>query len=663
MNLTSGPRPGHPPGHHLAPCLLALLLLGGWLPAAAQRMELRTVPHPDTAALEPAVADEIERARAAMERAPDNAAPWAALGAAYLTYELTEAAEGALANAVTLAPEDIDSAYYLGLLLQRQGRFDEAAERFRQALEVDPGDAPSRIRLAETLFEAGDLGAAREAFAEAAGHAETEAAAMWGLGRIAASEGEAVGAVARFERVLELQPQADTVRHPLGLAYRDLGRTDAARRELAAAGQVPVRFADPRAARLVPGGAAAALRRGVQAATSERWDLAERQYREAVALAPEDPAVHRHLAGALMRLGRVEEAIEEYETTLRLDPDIARSHLALGDALTRREGPSEAALASLRRATELDPDLFAAQLHLGEVALRAGRPAVALDPLRRAVELDPQSRFARLGLSRALARTGDGAAAEAQLRRLLEIDPGDANATAELAPLLLSGGRPEEAAAVVETGLAAVEEGPQREALRIVRGDLHMAAGDLPAAVEEYRRALQVVPDQSRAWFNLGTALARLGRPDEAAEALEQAVAGGIEDPTAELALAVARLEAERWRDARGGLEEAVAGGRATPPLRNLLARLLATCPDDSVRDGERALELASELLAETPTPGHAETVAMALAELGRFEEAAALQEQLLAQVEAAGHDELTPPIRARLERYRRGDAERRGWR
>ena len=48
------------------------------------------------------------------------------------------------------------------------------------------------------------------------------------------------------------------------------------------------------------------------------------------------------------------------------------------------------------------------------------------------------------------------------------------------------------------------------------------------------------------------------------------------------------------------------------------LARLLATSPDDHVRDGQRAMTLVQDLVKQGRTLELGETLAMALAELGQ---------------------------------------------
>ncbi len=97
---------------------------------------------------------------------------------------------------------------------------------------------------------------------------------------------------------------------------------------------------------------------------------------------------------------------------------------------------------------------------------------------------------------------------------------------------------------------------------------------------------------------------------------------------------------------------EALPDGEAAA---NALGRLLAAAPDSTVRDGTRALELALSLYQRRPVVAHGETVAMALAELGRCDEAAARQQELLAVAERANAVELAAELQEALALYTAG--------
>jgi len=81
------------------------------------------------------------------------------------------------------------------------------------------------------------------------------------------------------------------------------------------------------------------------------------------------------------------------------------------------------------------------------------------------------------------------------------------------------------------------------------------------------------------------------------------------------------------------------------------LARLLASSPDRSLRDGRRAYELALAVYTTSPTPVHRETVAMALAELGRCDEALEWMQRAVAEAAQANDADATR-LKGEISKY-----------
>ena len=121
----------------------------------------------------------------------------------------------------------------------------------------------------------------------------------------------------------------------------------------------------------------------------------------------------------------------------------------------------------------------------------------------------------------------------------------------------------------------------------------------------------------------------------------------------------MALLLLDRPLDARARLEAALAELPGDVALEHLLARLLAATSVASARDPERALALARELVEAQPSGAHLETLAMALAASGRFDEAIAWQERAVAAADAGASASAADRERARrrLALYREGRA------
>jgi tetratricopeptide (TPR) repeat protein len=111
----------------------------------------------------------------------------------------------------------------------------------------------------------------------------------------------------------------------------------------------------PRPARLqqlppAPAAAAltASLTRGRRPIAGRNIREAEKEYREAVRLNPQDEWAHFNLGNTLRDQGKLPEAEAAYRAAIRLNPDNAGAHCNLGLVL-RSQGKFAASLAALRR--------------------------------------------------------------------------------------------------------------------------------------------------------------------------------------------------------------------------------------------------------------------------------------------------------------------------
>jgi tetratricopeptide (TPR) repeat protein len=107
-------------------------------------------------------------------------------------------------------------------------------------------------------------------------------------------------------------------------------------------------------------------------------------------------------------------------------------------------------------------------------------------------------------------------------------------------------------------------------------------------------------------------------------------------------------------------LETCVRLNSGEPEFTNRLAWVLATCPRQSVRDGERAISLATQACEATRWvhPFRLDTLAASYAEAGKFDEAVKWQEKALSRLP---DDRYRAMYQARLDLYKGGKPYREG--
>jgi tetratricopeptide (TPR) repeat protein len=254
----------------------------------------------------------------------------------------------------------------------------------------------------------------------------------------------------------------------------------------------------------------------------------------------------------------------------------------------------------------------------------------AIAYFRRGLELKPTVPSLRDSLNNklgaALFQLGDIAGARQQFEQGIRESPAYAANHVGLAILLTLEGRDVEA---IKWLRSAIRTDPSYLEAHLHLADALRRTGMLSESLSEYDDALRLDSRQSDAWFGSAMALVRLNR----------------------------------YRDALVRLTDARQRHPTERRFAHAIARLLAAAPDASIRDGERALSLAQSLQPTGLSIDLAETLAMASAEVGRFQDAVEWQRQVIAAVrEKDGESGRVESLIATLGRYERGEPSRTPW-
>jgi tetratricopeptide (TPR) repeat protein len=282
------------------------------------------------------------------------------------------------------------------------------------------------------------------------------------------------------------------------------------------------------------------------------------------------------------------------------------------------------------------------------------------DPLIDALPALLQTGAAYLTSGLAALDRRDWPAALENLRKAQEFSPGDAGIRMNLGTaLFLSDDR----AGARREYEAAVRLSPELPKPRYTLGLLAEAEMRDREAIDHFTTAVRLDPDYVEAHASLADALRRSGRTDASLVHYAKVLSLSPSASQARFGYAMALVRLGRYREARAWLEQAAAMHPDQPGFSHALARVLAAAPDDTVRNGREAWELTERLLQSHRSAPLSETMAMAAAERGRFEDAIRWQ---LAAIDAAVADaqhEQAARMQENLALYRQGVPCRTPWR
>jgi len=287
-------------------------------------------------------------------------------------------------------------------------------------------------------------------------------------------------------------------------------------------------------------------------------------------------------------------AIPEWEKALALDPDgtgeiDALSHVSIGIALVETGHP-DAAIVHYRKAAEIEPGDPAVFSCLAATLLATGKPDQAVPVFEKAVQLDPRDPQLPGDLGHALVQSGRTPEAIPWFEKALELNPKDAAAESNLAIALSSMGRREEA---VSHFLKALEIRPDDVATHVMLATALATMGKVDETIAHLEQAARLAPDDAGVQTNLGAALALQGQVGEAIGHLQRALRLAPDSAEAHYSMGVAEFTRGRAAEAVSEWRRAIAIQPDNVVALNRLARVLATCAEESLRSGAEAVSLA----------------------------------------------------------------------
>jgi Flp pilus assembly protein TadD len=131
------------------------------------------------------------------------------------------------------------------------------------------------------------------------------------------------------------------------------------------------------------------------------WKDGEALFRHTLEVTENNPIARNNLGNACAMKGQIEEAIHQYQETLRLKPDYAPAHYNLGVTLYR-SGRIDEATCQFQETLRLKPDHSEAHNNLGIALARRGQIDEAINQFQEAIRLKPDYADVKGNLAKAL---------------------------------------------------------------------------------------------------------------------------------------------------------------------------------------------------------------------------------------------------------------------
>ena len=333
---------------------------------------------------------------------------------------------------------------------------------------------------------------------------------LW-LGRAARAKGDTTVAQQSFRDAVKLNPRS--LEAQSGLAEVSIDARDFSGLEQVANSAIAIN----------PNFASAYVWRGMAEGSQKSFDKADADFRQAIKLDPKNSASYLELAQLRMIQQKLPEAKTLLEQTLEISPNSARALRLLASIFLFEKQPAQA-ISRVQAQIAKSPQNGDMYTLLAELQNATGDPKAGLDSADKAMQLNPNDSGAVIAYTRAEIGSGDSAKAIAKWQQWTKDHPTDVRAFTLL-------------------------------------GSLQESQGDRNGAMDSYKKALAIQPEQPVAANNLAYLMVDSGQNLDVALSLAQvARRGAPTSPSTADTLAWIYYKKGNYESARDLLEEATKG-------------------------------------------------------------------------------------------------------
>lgn len=600
-------------------------------------------------------------------------------------------------KASKLAPNNAKWSYYEALAFTAAYRRDDAIKALEQAAKVDAKYAPIFLAWGDALLSS-DAKAAAEKYQQAINVDPKLARAHFGLGKADQTLGDTAGAIKHLNEAVKIAPQYAAAHALLAEIYNGTEKFKDAKihQALSDSGTSAPPGNDPWLFDLFSecssGTELLEFTEGL--AGENRLDEAISLLEGAISRNGDDVTLLHALAVLLDKAGKYREAVTRFRRVLELAPAQLETVLYLGQALTHMDDFVSAALL-IKEVVQQEPDnINALRLYSG-LMLRLRRPEDAMPILDHAAKTRPGDSSIQMALAMGafcMDRTGP-CIEYFKHAKINEPSPGDTakSLLSNLAQVLVD---QRKAAAGVHSGLAPAparrlgllseamsagelkadgkilseyrdffakraaylaRQGSFDEAVLFLRtGAGHPDAKLDPEVIAEFEKIADANEGDLGIRHVLARCLAASGDATRAIEEWEKIVKTNPGFEPAVIMLSAVQMQSGDYAKAEKTLRDSMQRSADSSPILNALAWCLATNPSANESQEKEALDLADKVCKKEPDgePSYWDTLATAYAANGNFEKAVECEQSAIRLADTSLKPSGVDGFRSRLRMF-----------
>jgi tetratricopeptide (TPR) repeat protein len=225
---------------------------------------------------------------------------------------------------------------------------------------------------------------------------------------------------------------------------------------------------------------------------------------------------------------QLREMVERLKEAIKKNPQDCSSHFKLGEALIHLKRIRDA-IQPLTEATKIDPNFYEAFFHLGQAYAELGRDEDAIPPLEKAMDLKPDSEVVKKVLAGVykeqceyFGKSKRYDLAQEAFEKAIKIIPKFGPAFLSIGISLSQQGKYEEAFKKIELALK-YDKNLTVDAYYQL-GQIHEKLGDVKKAMKDYKNAILASPRAALPQLSLGLLYSKQDNFSDAAKHLQAAV-------------------------------------------------------------------------------------------------------------------------------------------